>query len=53
MAEEFTLGEMSDEANVGGGGLDGPMAIVGGKIAAIPCATKQRRELPGLAAELM
>ncbi len=53
VVEEFTLGEVSDEAYVRASGLDGPVAIVGGKIAAIPSATKQRRELRGLAAEQM
>jgi hypothetical protein len=53
VVEEFTLGEMSDETHVRGSGLDGPVAIVSRKIASIPGATKQRRELPGLAVEQM
>jgi hypothetical protein len=53
VAEELTLGEMTDRADMRGGRLDEPVAIVGGKIAAVPGATKQRRELAGLAAEQM
>jgi hypothetical protein len=53
VAEELIWGEMTDEADMRGGGLDEPVAIVGGKIAAVPGATKQRRELPGLAANQM
>ena len=48
---ELALRDMTHDADMGGGGLDVTMAVVGAKVAAIPGAAEQRRELAGLAAE--
>jgi hypothetical protein len=44
---------MTHDADMGPGGLDRTMPVVGAKIAAVPGAAEQRRELAGFAAEYM
>jgi hypothetical protein len=51
VASKLALGDVADEADVGGSGLDRVAAVAGAEVASIPGATKQRRKLAGLAAE--
>jgi hypothetical protein len=50
---ELAFSDMSDEAEVGAGGVEEMASVLNGKVAAIPGAAKQRGELAGALAEHM
>ena len=51
VAEEFVLGDVAHEADMRGGRVDEPVAVVNAEIAAVPGAAQQRGELPSLTGE--
>ena len=51
MVGKLALRDVTDDAQVGGGGLNGMMAVMGAEVAAVPGTTEERGELAGLAAE--
>ena len=53
MMDELGLCDVTHQTDMSGSGLNGPAAVVGAKIAAVPGAAEQRGELAGFAAEGM
>jgi hypothetical protein len=51
VAEEFGLGDVTHEADMRGGCVDEPVAVVDAEIAAVPGAAQQGGELPSLTGE--
>jgi hypothetical protein len=51
VAEEFALGDVTYEADMGVGRVDETRAVLDAEVAAVPGAAQQRGELPSLTAE--
>ena len=51
MVSELSFGDVTHQADMSRSGLARTAAVEGAKIAAVPGATEQRRELGGFAAE--